>query len=156
MTEFLQNRHDSDLSNLLAESFANTFNAEPWNDSWTHQQALERIENLMDTPRFDGAALIRDGKVIAAILGRGEQYFDGEVFQIIEFWVAKEYQRQGIGKKLLADFMAHLKEQGICRVFLLTMRGEATEGFYRKRGFVTQEEMCCMEYAFEEEKGNDA
>ncbi len=144
------------FDSMLAESFADTFNAAPWNDSWTHQQALERIENLMETPRFDGAALIRDGKVIAAILGRGEQYFDGVVFQIVEFWVAKDYQHQGIGKRLLADFMAHLKQEGICRVFLLTIRGEATEGFYRKRGFVTQEGMCCMEYAFEEEKGNDA
>ncbi len=155
MTEFLQNKHSSDLCDLLAQSFADTFNAAPWNDSWTHQQAFERIHNLIETPRFDGAAVIRDGKVIAAVLGRGEQYFDGVVFQIIEFWTAKEYQHQGIGKKLLADFMAHLKQEGIRRVFLLTMHGEATEGFYRKCGFVTQEDMCCMEYDFENEKGND-
>ena len=151
----LKKGYDFHMCSLLSDSFVKVFNNAPWNDNWKPQQAFERIHNFIETPRFDGAAVIRDGKVIAAILGRGEQYFDGVVFQIIEFWTAKEYQHQGIGKKLLADFMAHLKQEGIRRVFLLTMRGEATEGFYRKRGFVTQEGMCCMEYDFENEKGND-
>lgn len=142
----LQKGYDFHLCNLLASSFAEVFNAAPWNDDWDHAQAFERIRNLMETPRFDGAAVIRDGKAVAAILGRGEQYYDGVVFQIIEFWVAKDLQRQGIGRRLLADFTAHLKEQGIRRVFLLTMRGDATEGFYQKQGFVMQEGMCLMEH----------
>ncbi len=133
------------MQSWLAESFRQVFNDAPWNDSWTGEQAHDRICDIMHTPRFDGAAVIRDGKIIAAVLGRGEQYFDGEVFQILEFWVAKELQRQGVGRKLLADFTAYLKEKGICRVFLLTMRSEQTEGFYRKQGFSVQEGMCLMQ-----------
>lgn len=140
----LKKGYDFHICNLLSDSFVKVFNDAPWNDNWKPQQAFERIRNFMETPRFDGAAVIRDGKVIAAVLGRGEQYFDGVVFQIIEFWVAKEFQRQGIGRRLLADFIAHLKEQGICRVCLLTMKGEQTEGFYRKQGFVTEEGLCWM------------
>lgn len=143
--EFLLAGGNSDLDSMLAQSFAKVFNDEPWNDSWTHQQALERIRDIENTPRFDGVAVIREGKVIAAILGRGEQYYDGEVFQIIEFWVAKKLQCQGIGSRLLADFTAHLKAKGIQRVFLLTMRGERTEGFYQKQGFETSSGMCLME-----------
>ncbi len=149
--ELLRADDNSDMDSMLAQSFAEVFNAEPWNDNWTHQQALERIRDIENTPRFDGTAVIRDGKVIAAILGRGEQYYDGEVFQIIEFWVANAFQRQGIGSRLLADFTEHLKEKGIHKVFLLTMRGERTEGFYKKQGFQTISNMCLMEKRFQEE-----
>ncbi len=149
--ELLGAAGNPNLDTMLAQSFAEVFNDEPWNDSWTHQQALERIRDIENTPRFDGVAVIRDGKVIAAILGRGEQYYDGEVFQIVEFWVANAFRRQGIGSGLLANFTEHLKDKGIHKIFLLTMRGERTEGFYQKQGFQTISNMCLMEKLCREE-----
>ncbi len=129
----------------LAASFADVFNGAPWYDSWTQAQALERLTDLYHTPKFDGAVEIADGRIISAIMGRGEQYFDGVHFQILEFWVDTALQRQGIGGRLLDAFTAHLYENGIQQCFLLTMRTEQTEGFYRKHGFVTENGMCLMQ-----------
>lgn len=127
-----------------AKLFANVFNNEPWNDLWTLEQALNRLTDIYNTPHYVGAAHFENGKMAGLIMGRGEVYFDGIHFQIIEFCVDTELQGRGIGRKMLADFRALLKEKGVSYVHLITMRDRRTEGFYSKNGFSTDEGMCHM------------
>ncbi len=151
IAEFPLKFHDDRNMNLncvhddLTESFVRTFNAAPWYDHWTEQTASKRLQNLKDTPNFEGMTAYAGEQLCGAILGRGEQYDDGMYFQIIEFWTIPPMQGSGLGSRLLAEFMAHLKEKGYRKVFLLTMKGERTEGFYQKQGFSTAEGMCLME-----------
>ena len=37
-----------------------------------------------------------------------------------------------------------LKEENVIKVFLMTLRGRSTEGFYEKNGFKTDENMVIM------------
>lgn len=133
-----------DMLDELAGLFADVFNAPPWNDGWSVEQARARLLDIINTPRFCGMAEYRGGKIVGLIMGRGQQYFDGVHFEILEFCVSRDMQGQGIGGRMLNEFTEYLHEQGICNIYLLTMKGANTEGFYQKNGFKTNQDMCLM------------
>ncbi len=133
-----------DMLDELAVLFADVFNAPPWNDGWSIEQAKARLLDIIHPPRFCGMVEHINGKIIGLIMGRGQQYFDGVHFEILEFCVAREMQGQGIGGRMLSEFTEYLQGKGVCNVYLLTMKGESTEGFYQKNGFQTSPNMCLM------------
>ena len=51
---------------------------------------------------------------------------------------------QGIGGEMLKEFIDYLDRKGVTSVYLLTMRGAASEDFYAAQGFDTVEDMCVM------------
>lgn len=136
-----------DMINMIAESFVSVFNNEPWNDSWTKEQAAQRLTDIYNTPKFEGAVEIADGKIIGVIMGHGEQYYDGVHFQILEFWVHKDMQGNGIGSKLLTDFTDYLKSKDIYNHYLITLQDKRTEYFYRNNGYNTSNNLCIMSKA---------
>lgn len=127
--------------NLLqyAELFVKVFNEEPWYDHWTIQTATKRLEEMMDNPHTRGLACYIDDELVGVILGRKEQYYDGVHFQIQEFYISNNTQGLGIGTALLDTFKAELSKEGITQIYLVTLKGERTEGFYNKKGFKTDE-----------------
>lgn len=128
----------------LAALFADVFNSPPWNDGWSAEQAKNRLLDIINTPKFHGMAEYSGDRIIGLIMGHGEQCFDGVHFQILEFCVARDMQGKGIGGQMIAEFTGYLHRKGICNIYLLTMRGRHTEGFYQKNGFKTSEYMCLM------------
>lgn len=128
----------------ISKLFINTFNDDPWNDDWTLETAQTRLQDIYHTPRFEGMVLVDNKKIVAMIMGRGEQYFDGIHFQILEFCVEQSVQRKGYGSRLLNRFMEYLLNKNIQGIYLLTMHGESTEGFYEKNGFAVDKKMCLM------------
>ncbi len=134
----------TDLSEI-ADSYITTFNAPPWNDQWDRKTVSARFREFYRTPGFWGLAVWKDGKPIGAMLGRSETYFDGKYFQIVEFWVEPTAQKQGYARKMLSDAKRILAFQGIRKLYLITMHGDATEGFYKHHGFTTDKGLCIME-----------
>ena len=141
-----RNITDMDLSHIAeyAELFVSVFNAEPWHDSWTKETAQIRIENMMKTDTFIGKALYADNGLKGIIWGQKEQYYNGTHFQIQEFCVKKSEQNNGFGSALLKALENALSEIGVVNIYLLTSRGANTEGYYRKRGFVSSGNMVLM------------
>lgn len=137
---------DMELSELskYAKLFADVFNGEPWNDSWTAETAGIRIENMIRTNTFIGKALYVDDDLKGMIWGQKEQFFDGIHFQIQEFCVKSTEQGKGYGKALLQALRDELSAIGVTNTYLITSRGERTEGYYAKRGFVTSDFMILM------------
>lgn len=133
-----------DMINMIAESFVSVFNSEPWNDSWTKKQATERLTDIYNTPKFEGAVEISDGKIASVIMGHGERHYNGVHFQILEFWVHIDMQGNGVGSKLLTDFTDYLKSKDIYNHYLITLQGKRTEYFYRKNGYNTNSDLCIM------------
>lgn len=127
-----------------AELFVSVFNSEPWNDSWTKETAVTRIENMMNTNTFIGKAIYCENDLKGIIWGQKEQYYNGVHFQIQEFCVKNTEQNKGYGKKLLQELKDELSAAGITNIYLITSKGERTEGFYAKRGFVTSDYMILM------------
>lgn len=137
---------DMELDRLTeyAELYVSVFNAEPWNDSWTNETAVIRIKDMMQTNTFIGKAIYCENDLKGMIWGQREQFFDGIHFQIQEFCVKNTEQKKGYGKALLAALKEELSAIGVTNTFLITSRGERTEGYYAKRGFVTSEYMILM------------
>lgn len=130
---------------ILAESYMRTFNGAPWFDRWDRETALLRIMDLYRTPGFYGLSLWQDGMPLGTVLGRSERYFDGDCFQIVEFWVEPRMQKMGYGKQLMDNLTENLRQFGIKKVYLITMRSEQTQRFYEKNGFVVQDGLCVMQ-----------
>lgn len=122
--------------------FLNAFGGEPWNEPWTQESAEKRLSQFMDTGSFFGLELQEEDDVVAFILGQHEQYYDGPRFYIQEFCCGK--QGGGYGTKLLTELEAQLKRQGIVRTYLMTIHGDATEGYYQRRGYTTDPENIWM------------
>lgn len=133
-----------DKINEYAELFVSVFNSEPWNDSWTMETACDRIEGMMNTTTFIGKACYADGRLMGIIWGQKEPFYDGIHFQIQEFCVRCDEQRKGYGKALLNALNEELDSIDVKNVYLITSRGELTEGYYQKRGFVTSDYMVLM------------
>lgn len=135
---------ESEYLHVYAELFAAVFNAPPWNDAWTNETACIRIKNMMQTNTFVGKAIYDENDLKGIIWGQKEQYFDGIHFQIQEFCVKSAAQQKGYGKMLLEALRAELAASGVTNIYLITSRGERTEGYYQKRGFETSAHMILM------------
>lgn len=128
-----------------AKLFASVFNSEPWNDMWTEETASLRIENMMNTNTFVGKSLYCDDDLKGMIWGQKEYYFNGIHFQIQEFCVRSDEQKKGYGKALLQALKEELTRiGGVVNIYLITSKGDRTEGYYQRRGFVTSEDMILM------------
>ncbi len=133
-----------DMLDELTVLFTDTFNAPPWNDLWSFDQARTRLRDIMRMPNFCGAAEYRDDRLVGLIMGHGEQSYDGMHFQILEFCVANDMKGHGIGSAMIKEFTDYLDRKGVTCVYLLTMRGASSEDFYASQGFVSVEKMCVM------------
>ena len=122
--------------------FLKAFGGEPWNEPWDETSAGKRLSQFMDTGSFFGLELEENGEPAAFILGQHEQYYDGLRFYIQEFCCGK--QGGGYGSRLLAELENQLKEQGVVRTYLMTIHGDATEGYYQRRGYITDQDNIWM------------
>ena len=122
--------------------FLDAFRGEPWNEPWTQETAGNRLSQFMSTESFFGLTLEEEGEVIAFVLGQYEQYYDGPRFYIQEFCCARP--GRGLGTKLLTELERRLKAQEVVRTYLMTIHGDATEGYYQRRGYVTDPENIWM------------
>ena len=96
------------------------------------EQAMEGIKHSAYL-----CVLRKDGKVIA--LARVITDY-GYVVYIADVIVRPEYQGQGLGRKLMEDVMAYIKDQlkpGYKKMVSL-MAAQGKEEFYKKFGFVTR------------------
>ena len=128
----------------LAQLYVDTFNAEPWNDEWTFATARKRLQQLLHSEDSFGLCVYQDGQLCGAVLGVLEQYFDGPMYNLHEYWVKNEMRGKGIGSKLFAEMEKRLQERGVKNIILITAKGDATEHFYHKQGMGTDPDMVFM------------
>lgn len=124
--------------------YISVFNDKPWNDRWTQETANIRIRDMMDTHTFVGKALIEGDQLIGMIWGQKEQFYNGVHFQIQEFCVKSNLQGKGYGSMLLSALRDTLQTDNISNIYLITAKGERTEGYYLRKGFKTSSDMILM------------
>jgi len=139
---------EQDLSGL-ALAYMKTFNSDPWFERWVQSDAKKRLQDLYQSPNFDGLMLL-DGKTpIGGVFGRKERFFDGDSFRIDEFWIQRSFQDNGYGTAL----MEKLREQlagSVKSIYLITMHNPKTAGFYQKSGFSVNDGFCIMHLNMQE------
>lgn len=129
---------------LISELYVETFNSEPWNDSWTVETAEKRLTQMIDAKASYGI-IAYEGKIICGmILGSEEQYYNGQMFNIKEFCVRNDIRNSGFGTKIFKEFECRLKKKGISSITLNTLAGHKTEGFYNKMGMKKSHDMIVM------------
>jgi len=134
-------------ANLLepwAELFVAVFNQPPWNDRWTLDTARARLSHIYQTPHFRGFVYEDEGQLLGMVMGYGEMWYSGMHFKVVEFCVAGEQQRKGIGSRLLQELEAALRQQQVSQIYLLTGQGGSAEAFYRQHGYMVQGGMIVM------------
>jgi len=138
--EEIKESHLDELAHLYVE----TFNAAPWNDEWTFETARKRLQQLLYSEDSFGLCVYQGGQMCGAVLGVLEQYFDGPMYNLHEYWVKNEMRGKGIGSKLFAEMEQCLCERGVKNIILITAKGDATEHFYHKQGMGTDPDMVFM------------
>ena len=67
--------------------------------------------------------------------GLPETPLSSRVFFLKTFCVRPDFQRTGVGSRLLAHLKDYLGEAGVNTIYLGTNKGTPAEAFYRKHGY---------------------
>jgi len=114
--------------------YVETFNAPPWNETWTAEDANRRLSDFLDTPRSHGVCLTdADGTLLGFALGHLERSGADDHVLLQEMCVRASRQRQGSGTLILKALATRL--DGVRHWYLLTARDSEASGFYEKSGF---------------------
>ena len=124
--------------------YIETFNAEPWNDKWDEISSYNRLYEIYRTPGFVGLVALEDDKVLGAVLGSLETWFEGYMYNLKEMFVDKNLKGNGIGSILFSHLENELKNKDVTSINLFTSKGDLTERFYLNNGCETEEEMIMM------------
>lgn len=124
-----------------ARLYRTVFNEPPWDDNWTLESAQTRLSEIIETPGYRGYSASLDEELVGLVMGNLEQWYTGEHFYLKEMCVRPSRQRRGIGTTLMEYLTRDLREDGVERVYLLTMQESPAREFYETNGFRLNEQM---------------
>jgi aminoglycoside 6'-N-acetyltransferase I len=102
------------VASLLMDGFADTGST-----SWrTRTEALETVHQSLGSDRVSRVTL-DDGGTVAGWIG-GLPTYDGHVWELHPLVVRRDCRGQGIGRALVADFEARVRERGGVTIYLGT------------------------------------
>ncbi|WP_165021953.1 GNAT family N-acetyltransferase [Dysgonomonas sp. ZJ279] len=141
-----QRIESDDVLKDCAEVLVKAYNSEPWNDNWTKEKALEKLECFYNSPRFIGLMVWEEDSLVGCCIGNIEPYYMGDYYYVKEMFVSPEYQNKGIGRKLMESIKKELNEINIKTIILFTGKDFFPYRFYLKSGFSEMEEMRMMSF----------
>jgi aminoglycoside 6'-N-acetyltransferase I len=127
-----------------ATLFVSVFNSPPWNEQWSEDVALQRLEDCFNTPGSYGIVAIADDKVVSFAIGVIERYERTKNFYLKEMCVSSIEQRSGIGTKIIDALYQNLADRGVGMIYLFTMRETPAAAFYKKCGFLSSSKLIMM------------
>jgi aminoglycoside 6'-N-acetyltransferase I len=102
------------VAGLLIDGFSDTGST-----SWrTRDAALETVHESLAVDRVSCVALDDSGAAVGWIAGLPS--YDGYVWELHPMVVRRDCQRRGIGRALIADFEARVRERGGSTIYLGT------------------------------------
>ncbi|KQW81047.1 GCN5 family acetyltransferase [Devosia sp. Root413D1] len=123
--------HLEGAADVIVQAYA----APPWNETWSHEAAIENVSYVLETPRSIALAALHEGKVIGIALGVRQRRHAVPVIHLDELSVLPEAQSGGIGTALLSAVVETAAAEGCSGVWLVSQREGPLSEFYRRSGF---------------------
>ena len=138
--------------NEICKLLIRAFKKPPWNETWDYNRAYQRVEQLDDGNYTRCYAYLLDNQIVGVICGKIVTYVNDVDFMIEDFYIDPDYQRMGIGQKMMELAEKELSE--IDNFTLLTGRDFCSVDFYKKSGFVIKNEIVFMYKKLSENKSS--
>lgn len=137
---------DPQILEQCATVLTEAYNAEPWNDNWSHQKALEKLQCFFQSPKFFGWVAYDGDTLAGCCVGNIEPYYTGDYFYLKEMFVSPGYQGKGAGAQLMGVVRQHLDSIDIRTIILFTGKDFFPFDFYLKQGFAEMDGMRMMHF----------
>ncbi|GAB1256450.1 hypothetical protein NBRC116494_09520 [Aurantivibrio plasticivorans] len=127
--------------------YVDVFAGPPWNERWTIDWALDRLTMIFQSPGFLGHVYEVNGKIVGVIAGRSNSFKGRRELEIVELFVSKRCQSDGVGKALLSAIEEQAGNNGYSHSVLLTSQRVPAFNFYLRRGYRANADMVMMSRA---------
>ena len=125
---------------VCAPMFVKVFTSPPWEYHWvTEDKARRYIEDILITPGSLCFLYYEESKLLGFCLGAVSDYFLEAQYEIKEFGILPQSQRQGSGSRMLGRIEEYLAESKIYSIFLHTSKNAPAYGFYVKNNYMLVE-----------------
>jgi len=117
----------------IAEIFRIEYAKYPYNEKWGMKGALDKIKEYFKNCSFFIAEI--DSKIVGFIIANTYDWYDGIRGLISEIVISKEYQRKGIGKKLMNSIEDYFKKKHVKEMLLYAHTNSKSINFYKKLNY---------------------
>jgi aminoglycoside 6'-N-acetyltransferase I len=120
------------------------YNNELWQCRWDAKTAEEYLTDFYDHKKFVGYVIEEEGRIIGALFAHEKVWWNNSEVFIEEMFIDPEYQRKGLGTKLLDEAEKYVRTNHLAGITLSTNKYAPAPTFYKKNGFVDCEHVLFM------------
>jgi len=128
---YYEPKHLKDCQNL----FTSIYNAENFNCNFTQEKATAYLEELVNTPRFIGFLFFNKEKLLGLAFCHEKTWAWRDEICINELLIHPDYQRSGLGSRLLSFIEKFAKNRELAGITLVT-NTLPLANFYIQNGFM--------------------
>jgi len=117
----------------ITKIFISAYNIKPYNEKWTFKRALSKLKQYFKEGKI--LIAIEDKLITGALIYNKIIWDKGDNYQIEEFFVLPNKQKQGIGSKLFDYFETLAKKNKIRAISFMANEKSKAYKFYIKKKY---------------------
>lgn len=132
----------------IVQLYVQVFSQAPWSETFDVTRVAAMLRKHVANNYFMGYLGIENEHVIAVSYGFIKPWYEGFEYYIEEFFIAPNYQQQGLGQQLINEIQSALVKQDIHSMMLMTRPHSGAQKFYEKTGFQQLTDLAVFTAAF--------